>query len=306
MSTAERTEIVAATRDCFAVTTAAVRDGAAAMAAMGAGYVPFALVIGVAAGASVDPLAAWAGSVLVFAGSAHLLLIDLVSSGARPWAAVAAAVAVNARLLVFSATLAPLWRSAPLWRRLVAAAVVIDPVWALTSRRLHRGADDRTTRGFYAGAAGVLLLVWPSVMAAGAALGGALPATGSGAGEVLCLRFVAGGAMMWAAVVAAGLGTYLLRALPLLLLSRRELSPRTVEALQHAATGAMAAMLVMGAAQVAGASGGAAAPPGRVVAVLGAVGTGLWLGRRGRSMPVVVAAGLGVFATVEGAVALLT
>ena len=115
-----------------------LREGALAMVPLAAGYAPFALAIGVAAGASRDPLAAWAGSLLMFGGSAQLLVIGLVDSGAGVWAAVAAAVVINARLLVFSATMAPVWRGASVLRRLAAAAVVIDPVWALTSRRLAR------------------------------------------------------------------------------------------------------------------------------------------------------------------------
>lgn len=179
-------------------TRAAVREGAGAMAPLVAGYVPFALVIGVAAGASPDPLAAWAGSLLIFAGSAHLLVIDLVGSGAGLWAAVTAAVVVNARLLVFSATLAPMWRNTSVLRRMAAAAVVIDPLWALTSRRMRQEGTMHVRRHYYAGAASVLLLGWTSAVAAGALLGGAVPDTGSGPAPLLqmcvpaCLAAVVG------------------------------------------------------------------------------------------------------------------
>lgn len=115
--------------------------------------------------------------------------------------------------------------------------------------------------------------------------------------------------MMWAAVVVAGLASYVLRLLPLLALGRLELSERVSEALQHAATGAMAVMLVLAAARAAGveephpgvAATGGSEPPGRLLAVALAVGVGLLLGRRGRSMPVVVLAGLGAYVGVSAA-----
>ena len=103
--------------------------------------------------------------------------------------------------------------------------------------------------------------------------------------------------MMWLAVVVAGLASYLLRALPLFALGRFELSERVSAALQHAATGAMAVMLVSAAARAAGlegahpggTDGGDVVPRvGRVLGVVLAVAVGLLLGRRGRSMPVVV------------------
>jgi branched-subunit amino acid transport protein len=115
---------------------------------------------------------------------------------------------------------------------------------------------------------------------------------------------------MWAAVLVAGLASLLLRVLPLLALGRLELSERASAALQHAATGALAVMLVTTAAHVADAAstpagaptGGTSVPTaGRVLGVALAVGLGLVLSRRGRSMPVVVLAGLVAYAGVTGA-----
>lgn len=115
---------------------------------------------------------------------------------------------------------------------------------------------------------------------------------------------------MWAAVLVAGLASLLLRVVPLLALGRLELSERASAALQHAATGAMAVMLVTTAAHVAGVeptspgpptAGGSVPAAGRVLGVVLAVGLGLVLSRRGRSMPVVVLAGLVTYAGVTGA-----
>lgn len=116
--------------------------------------------------------------------------------------------------------------------------------------------------------------------------------------------------MMWTAVLLAGLASYLLRVLPLLLLGRVELPGRVTEALQHAAMGAMVVMLVTGAVHAAGfgagsatgaaAVGTTASQVGRTLGVVAGVALGLALGRRGRSMPVVVLAALSVFAATSG------
>ena len=113
--------------------------------------------------------------------------------------------------------------------------------------------------------------------------------------------------MMWTAVLLAGLASYLLRVLPLLLLGRVELPGRVTEALQHAAMGAMVVMLVTGAVHAAGFGAGAAigvgttvSQAGRTLGVIAGVALGLLLGRRGRSMPVVVLAALSVFAATSG------
>lgn len=198
----------------------ALREGALAMAPLAAGYAPFALAIGVAVGASRDPLAAWAGSVLIFGGSAQLLVMDLVGSGAGLWAAVTAALVINARLLVFSTTMVPLWKDASLARRLLAAAVVIDPLWALVSRRTGQGGTVRDHRRYYVGAASVIVLAWPTTIAIGAAIGGSALGAGSGAASLLqmcvpaCLAAVvgphlrtsAGARAVLAAVVVAWVG----------------------------------------------------------------------------------------------------
>src|SRR5512139_549160 len=111
------------------------RRGAVTMAPLLLAYAPFAFLIGVTASASVAPAAAWSGSWLIFAGSAHLAAIQLVDAGAGVLVAAASALVINLRLALLSATLAPHWRGTRLLNRLAAAATVVDPVWMLASRR---------------------------------------------------------------------------------------------------------------------------------------------------------------------------
>ena len=75
-------------------------NGAWAMTPMLVGYVSFGLVVGAALSRSQEPWAAWAGTDLIYGGSAHLTLIELLRTGSGLWAAAGAALLINARLLV--------------------------------------------------------------------------------------------------------------------------------------------------------------------------------------------------------------
>ena len=139
----------------------------------------------------------------MFGGSAQLLVIGLVGSGAGLWAAVAAAVVFNARLLVFSATLTPVWKGTSVPRRLIAAAVVVDPVWALTSRRVDQGGAAPAHRLYFAGTASLLVLAWPVAMGVGVVLGGSVPVGSWTAASLLPMS----GAACLAAVIGPHLRT---------------------------------------------------------------------------------------------------
>jgi predicted branched-subunit amino acid permease len=146
----------------------AVRAGVAAALPFVVGLAPFAFVIGSAA-AEGDALAGWAGSWLVYGGSAHLATLRAIGSGLA--IAVATGLIVNARLLVYSASLASRWRTQPRWFRLVAAALVIDPTWAIVEGRppAHSPADERR---FFLAAGLALGAGWSTMIAVGAAAGG--------------------------------------------------------------------------------------------------------------------------------------
>jgi predicted branched-subunit amino acid permease len=135
------------------------------------GYLPFALTIGVAAADSTNPLAAWAGALLIFSGSAHLAVIELVRNGSGVAAAVGTGLLINARLTVYSSSLLPLWRQSPLRHRLLAAAVVIDPIWLVARRRQEHPGTTAERRAFFAGAAATLAAGWSAMIGAGALVG---------------------------------------------------------------------------------------------------------------------------------------
>ena len=163
-------------------------SGARAMTPVMLGYLPFGLLLGAAVGRSAQPWAAWSGTELIYGGSAHLSLIEMLRTGSGWWAAVGAALLINARLLVYSSALIPLWGSARVPARLLAAAVVIDPTWMLASRRTEAGGTLAQQRAHFAGSAVVLTAGWTVAVTAGALLGSATAVTGMLAVAVpLCL-----------------------------------------------------------------------------------------------------------------------
>ena len=117
----------------------AARHGVRDVAPMLVGLVPFGLVVGVAVAASGPVAARWSATFLVFAGSAQLVVLDLLDHGAPVALVVAAGLAANARLIAYSASLAPRWSGEPRWFRLIGAAALVDPTWALAQRDLDRG-----------------------------------------------------------------------------------------------------------------------------------------------------------------------
>jgi predicted branched-subunit amino acid permease len=182
-----------------------IRAGFIAVAPFLVGLAPFALVIGAAAARSSDPLAGWAGSWLIYGGSAHLAVLRSLDAGLV--VAVAGALLINARLLAYSASLAQRWRNQPRWFRLVAAAFVIDPTWAVAERYAAEGASDAAQRRFFLTAGVVLGLGWSALIAVGVIAGGHLDADQLEVVVPLCLAALLGPAMRdrssRAAVVAA-------------------------------------------------------------------------------------------------------
>ena len=146
----------------------AVRSGALAMLPLLASYIPFALVIGSTAADHGAALAGWAGSVLIFGGSAHLAALRTLDE-AGPLAAILTGLLVNARLLVYSASLARRWPEQPRWFRLVAAGLIIDPTWAAAERHAGQCSDPRQQRRYFLAAGLTLAAGWSGAMAVGVA-----------------------------------------------------------------------------------------------------------------------------------------
>jgi predicted branched-subunit amino acid permease len=181
--------VVAADRPALA----AARRGALAMAPLLAAYVPFALVVGSVAAEHGGPFAAWAGSWMIFGGSAHLATVRTLNAG--PIAAILTGLLVNARLLVYGASLGHRWSEQPRWFRFAAAGLIVDPTWAVGERHAAESTDLREQRGYFIGAGLALGVVWTTAIAVGAVLGARLESIDLSIIIPLCLLGLIGGGL---------------------------------------------------------------------------------------------------------------
>lgn len=155
--------------------------GARAMLPWAAGVTPFGLVIGVsAARADLPTLAGWLTGPLIFAGSAQLATIQMLDAGAAPVAVIVAALLINSRLVFYSAAMAAHWRGTPMWWRLLAGYLLVDPSFVVGVDRYRQRGDEpderRRAHAHYLGGALVLWVVWLAAMTVGALAGVRLPA----------------------------------------------------------------------------------------------------------------------------------
>jgi predicted branched-subunit amino acid permease len=161
-------------------TRAAVLSGIRDSLLIVIGYIPFALAAGAAmAKTSVDPALSILSSPIIFAGASQLVAIQLLGSGAGIALVVFSVLIVNARHLLYSASLEPHIADWSRGQRMAAAFLLADPVYALAISRFERegGPEPRRAQLGYYFAAGITCFVgWASLVAVGVLLGGFIPA----------------------------------------------------------------------------------------------------------------------------------
>lgn len=155
---------------------AGARDGLMVMVA----YIPFGIALGVAlASTRVDPVIALLSSPIVFAGASQLVGVQLLDQGSSIALVVLTIAVVNARHLLYSASLVPHLADWGRGLRMFGAFFLADPVYALAIARFERpeGGGLRAERiGYFFGVAVVCLVGWTALTAAGIFLGGLVPA----------------------------------------------------------------------------------------------------------------------------------
>jgi predicted branched-subunit amino acid permease len=153
----------------------AALDGARDMAPLILALTPLGLLAGAAVAES--PLrndVGLLGGVFIYGASAHITAVSLLGVGAGSFAVLAAVLVIQARGLVYSAALAEHLRHEPTWFRWAAPYLLVDPLFALVSRRADSHGHDGL-RAYYLGAGLALLGAWVPVMTLGVMVGPTLP-----------------------------------------------------------------------------------------------------------------------------------
>ncbi len=139
------------------------------------GIVPFALITGITAvGAGLTITEAVGMSFIVFGGASQLAAIDLMGANAPFAVVVATAVVINARMMMYSASIAPYLQAYALRVRGLAAYVLTDQAYAVAIAEYQTG-DQRDRIRYYLGAGLTFWVVWQGGTIVGAALGASVP-----------------------------------------------------------------------------------------------------------------------------------
>lgn len=139
---------------------------------------PFGLLFGVVGTeAGLDIAQVMGFTVLVIAGASQFTALQLMADGAPTLIVVASALAVNLRMAMYSAALAPYLGQAPLWQRALAAYMNVDQTYALGHNEFDARPELSLPRrvAFFFGSAAPIIPVWIAATGAGIWVGAALP-----------------------------------------------------------------------------------------------------------------------------------
>lgn len=140
--------------------------------------VPFGLLFGVmATEAGLHIVEAMSFSVIVIAGAAQFTALQLMGEGAPTLIVILTSLAVNLRMAMYSASLAPALGAAPLWQRALVAYVLVDATYACAASRFARetGWGLRERLAYFGGNALPVVVMWYAATLAGALIGAGLP-----------------------------------------------------------------------------------------------------------------------------------
>ncbi|MEB8387951.1 AzlC family ABC transporter permease [Rhodobacteraceae bacterium KMM 6894] len=140
--------------------------------------VPFGLLFGVvAAEAGLHVLESLTLSLMVVAGASQFTAVQLLSEGAPTFIALFAALAVNLRMAMYAAALAPHWQGAPLRQRAFAAWLVQDQGYACAMIAYDKNPQWSASEKlrYYVGTASLICPIWGIFTVVGALVGAAIP-----------------------------------------------------------------------------------------------------------------------------------
>ena len=171
----------------------AVRD----ILPLAAGVAIYGLAFGVlATQANMNELQVGVMGGTVFAGAAQILAVERLVAGAGAVAALVAAVAINLRLLLITASVRDIFAGRPWWQRLLGAHMATDENWALM---LATRAEGKPAGYWYlVGGGACLLVTWLISTVIGAAFASAIPSPAAlGMDFAFTAAFIAVARSLW-------------------------------------------------------------------------------------------------------------
>lgn len=154
------------------------------------GIIPFAVVFGVSAiEIGVSTIEGLGMSMIMFAGAAQLVTLELLKTDALAWVIVLSALVVNLRFIIYSASLSTHFKHLPLAHRLLASYMVTDQPYAMAIAYFNENPDDPHKYWYYIGHGISLWVTWVAGTAVGLLMGPIIPESWS-LGFVIPLMFI--------------------------------------------------------------------------------------------------------------------
>ncbi|MEM7117943.1 MAG: AzlC family ABC transporter permease [Chloroflexota bacterium] len=160
----------------FPTPKAAFWQGVQTIAPILFGVAPFGLVVGVFAGGIELTVGQTIGqAMLVYAGAAQLVMLDLFDQGAAIWVIILSTAMLNLRYVIYSASIAPYYKPlSPLWRLLL-ALVMVDQVYAFCQALFSEHPETTHKQWYHLGLAIPIAIVWFIATLVGYYLGAVIP-----------------------------------------------------------------------------------------------------------------------------------
>ncbi|WP_380054855.1 AzlC family ABC transporter permease [Falsihalocynthiibacter sp. SS001] len=139
---------------------------------------PFAMLFGVVATeAGLDVLHVMSFSVLVIAGAAQFTAVSLMAEDAPTFIILATSLAVNLRMMMYSASMVPYIGKAPLWQRGFISYILIDQGYSVSISEFERNPKMTIPEriAFFTGSMALLTPVWYIFTYIGAKVGTGIP-----------------------------------------------------------------------------------------------------------------------------------
>ncbi len=151
--------------------------GARSAAPLLPGVLPFAMVTGAMVIEQGHGLLQALGfSVLIFAGASQLTILTLAHEGAPAFVMVLTALAINLRMMLYSAVLTPWFTELKRGPRALIAYLMTDQAFMITGQYVHEEQPSLAHRlQYYLGVALALWLTWQLGTLAGVLLGHGVP-----------------------------------------------------------------------------------------------------------------------------------
>jgi len=155
-------------------------SGAKALLPILLGVIPFGMVSGIAiVQTKIPPASGLVMSMLVYAGAAMIVALQLINANAPGLVVLFSALIVNLRFMIYSASLAPYFKGLPTTWKSLLAYLISDQAYAASIFHIRESALPGLRHWHYLGAAVTMWAAWQISAGIGMFVGARLPAAWS-------------------------------------------------------------------------------------------------------------------------------